>query len=225
VVEGSGEGEVDQDLFVDVDHEGAGVFEAPLDVGDGEGAGGLELVGGCVDLHGDVDLVGGAEEGEEAVDKDVGVAGGVEGAGEVGGGEGDGLEGGGFELVVGHAVVAGGVAALAAEGVDDDGAGGFAGGGVEGDLALLDVEGAVDGVDGVAEGEVDFAVGGVEGEDLLGVEEWGCGYEEEEGVAKEAGYAGSEAVEHGAGLPGDVHGCGCHHSRTLVGDFCWQSEP
>ena len=30
--------------------------------------------------------------------------------------------------------------------------------------ALLDVEGAVDGVEGVDEGEVDFAAGGVEGE-------------------------------------------------------------
>ena len=207
MVEGSGEGEVDQDLFVDVDHEGAGVFEAPLDVGDGKGADGVELVGGDLDLHGDVDLAGGAKEGEEAVDEEVGVAGGVEGSGEAGWGEGDGLEGGGFELVVGHAVVAGGVAALAAEGVDDDGAGGFAGDGVESDLALLEVEGAVDGVDGVAEGEVDFAVGSVEGEGLLGVEGWGCGDEqEEEGVAKEAGGwdTGSEGVEHGAGLSFEV---------------------
>ena len=47
-------------------------------------------------------------------------------------------------------MVAGRVAALAAEGVDDDGARGFAGGGIEGDLSLLDVEGAVDGVEGVA---------------------------------------------------------------------------
>ena len=101
---------------------------------------------------------------KSAVDLEGGVAGGVEGSGDAGGGEGDGFEVGCFELVVGHAAVADGVAALAAEGVDDDGAGGFAGGGIEGDFSLLDVEGAANGVEGVGEGEVDFAAGGVEGE-------------------------------------------------------------
>ena len=79
-----------------MDHEGAGVFESPLDVGDGEGAGGVELVGGDLDFHGDFDLMRCAEEGESSVDLEGGVAGGVEGSGEGGGGEGDGFEGGGF---------------------------------------------------------------------------------------------------------------------------------
>lgn len=170
--QGSHEGEVDLDFFVDLDHEGAGIFEAPLDVGDGKGADGVELVAVDLHLHGHVDFVRGAEKGEGSVDGDGGVAGGVEGSGEAGGGEGDGFEVGRFELVVGHAVVAHGVAALAAEGVDDDGARGFAGGGVEGDVSLLDVEGAVNDVEGVGEGEVDFAAGGVEGEFVLSVE--GC---------------------------------------------------
>ena len=122
------------------------------------------LVAVDLDLHGHVDLMCGADEGEDAVDLEGGVAVGVEGSGEAGGGEGDGFEFGGFEFVIGHAVVADGVAALAAEGVDDDGAGGLAGGGIEGDFSLLDVEGAVDGVEGVVEGEVDFAAVGVEGE-------------------------------------------------------------
>ena len=178
-MEGSGQGEVDLDCFVDFDHEGAWVFEAPLDVGNGEGSGGLELIGGGLDPHGDFDLVRGAEEGEGSVDLEGGVAGGIEGSGEACGGEGDGFVGRGFEFVVGHAVVASRVAALAAQGVDEDGTGGFAGGRVEGDVSLLKVEGAVDGVEGVAEGEVDFAVGGVEGELLLG-EGWGCDGDEEE---------------------------------------------
>ena len=90
----------------------------------------------------------------------------------------------GFEFVFQHAVIADGVAALAAEGVDDDGAGGFAGSEVEGDLSLLDVEGALDGVEAVGEGEVDFAVGGVEGEFLLGLESSGGGGDEKERSAK-----------------------------------------
>jgi len=49
-------------------------------------------------------------------------------------------------------VVAHGVSALAAESVDDDGAGGFAGGGIEGDFSLLDVEGDVDDVERVEGG-------------------------------------------------------------------------
>ena len=128
----------------------------------------MELVAGDLDLHGDVDLMRCAEEGEGSVDLEGGVAGGVEGSGEAGGGEGDGFEG--RRLLARRWSCGGrghGVAALAAEGVDDDGAGGFAGGGIEGDLSLLDVEGAVDGVEGVGEGEVDFAAGGVEGEFVL----------------------------------------------------------
>ena len=34
--EGSADVEVDVDFLVDLDHEGAGIFEAPLDVGHGE---------------------------------------------------------------------------------------------------------------------------------------------------------------------------------------------
>ncbi len=145
------------DFLVDLDHEGAGIFEAPLDVRDGEGADGVDLVSADLDHHGHVDLMRDAEEGEDTVDLKGGVAGGVEGSGEARGGEGDGFEFGRFELFFGHAVVADGVAALAAEGVDEDGAVSVAGGGIEGYLSLLDAEGAADGVEGVVEGEMDFA--------------------------------------------------------------------
>ena len=193
VAEGSAEVEVDVDFLFDVDHEGAGIFEAPLDVGHDEGADGVDLVAADLDLHGDVDLVGGAEQGEEAVDLEGGVASGVEGSGETGWREGDGFEAGGFELVFGHAVVSDGVAALTAEGVDYDDAGGLTGGGIEVDVSLLDVEGSVNGVHGVGEGEVDFAAVGVEGElvlGVLGVEDSGASDEEEEGVAEEVSRGG-----------------------------------
>src|SRR6266550_1203735 len=49
VAQGSAEVEVDVDFFVDVDHEGAGIFEAPLDVGHDKGTDGVDLV--AVDLH------------------------------------------------------------------------------------------------------------------------------------------------------------------------------
>ena len=82
---------------------------------------------------------------------------------------------------MGHAVVADGVAAFAAEGVDEDGAVGFAGGGIEGYVSLLDVEGSVNDVEGVGQGEVNFAASGVEGELVLSLvldivlSEQGCG--------------------------------------------------
>ncbi len=191
MAQGSAEVEVDVDFFVDVDHEGAGIFEAPLDVGHGEGADGMDLVSIDLDLHGDVDLMRRTEEGEEAVDLEGGVARGVEGSGEAGGREGDGFVVGGFELLFGHAVVADGVAAFAAEGVDEDGAVGVAGGGIEGYISLLDVEGSVNDVEGVGEGEMNFAAGGVEGELVLGLllslqdcrED--CGGDQQENVATE----------------------------------------
>ena len=96
VAEGSAEVEVDVDFFVDADHEGAGIFEAPLDVGYDEGADGVDLLAVDLHLHGHVDFVRGADEGEEAVDLEGGVAGGVEGSGEAGGREGDGFVVGGF---------------------------------------------------------------------------------------------------------------------------------
>jgi hypothetical protein len=65
-------------------------------------------------------------------------------------------------------VVAGGVSALPAGGIDDDAAGGFAGGREELDLSVLNGEGSVDDVQDIAEGEVDLALCGVEGNRLLG---------------------------------------------------------
>src|SRR5437868_6460274 len=106
----------------------------------------------------------GADEGEDAVDVNGGVAFWVQGSGEAGGCEGDGFEFGSLEFFFGHAVVAEGVAALAAERVDEDGAVGAAGGGIEGYFSLLNAEGAVDGVESVGEGEMDFAAVRVEGE-------------------------------------------------------------
>jgi hypothetical protein len=86
-------------------------------------------------------------------------------------------------------VVADGVAGFAAEDVDEDGAGGVTGGGIEGDVSLLDVEGAVNDVEGVGEGEVDFAAVGVQGELVLSlvlsVQDCGGGGDQQEGVAKE----------------------------------------
>jgi len=64
-------------------------------------------------------------------------------------------------------VVSDGVAGLAAESVDVDGAVGLAGGGIEGYVSLLDVEGSVNDVEGVGQGEMDFAASGVEGELVL----------------------------------------------------------
>ena len=122
----------------------------------------MNLVAVDLDLHGHVDLMRDADEGEDAVDLESGVAFGVEGSGEAGWGEGYGLEVGCLELVIYHAVVSDGVAALATESVDEDGAVGFAGGGIEDYFSLLDVEGAANGVKGVGEGEVDFAAVGVE---------------------------------------------------------------
>src|ERR1700704_3969278 len=68
VEQGAAEVEFDLDFLVDVDHEGAGIFEAPLYVGHDEGTYGMDLVAADLDLHGDVDLMRRAEEGEEAVD-------------------------------------------------------------------------------------------------------------------------------------------------------------
>jgi hypothetical protein len=213
VAQGAGEVEFDPDFLFDVDHEGAGISEAPLDVGHWEGTDGVDLVAADLHLHGNVDLVRRAEEGEEAVNLEGGVAGGVEGSGEAGWGEGDGFVVGGFELLFGHAVVADGVAAFAAEGVHDDGAVGVAGGGIEGYVSLLDVEGSANGVEGVDQGEMNFAAGGIEGElvlsFVLAVQDCGggSGGDQQEGVAKEVSRRGEagrgvggtmEAVEHGA---------------------------
>lgn len=185
--QGAGEEEVDLDFFIDVEGEVAGIFHSPLDIRDGEGAGGVELVAADLYLHGDVDLVLGAEEGEGAVDFEGRVAGGVEGSGEVCGGKDDGFEVSGFEYFVGHAAVAASVAALAAGGVDDDGAAGGAGGGVEVYVSLLHVKCAVDGVEGGVQGEVDFAAGGVEGELVLRVERCGAsGGDQKKRIAKVA---------------------------------------
>jgi len=194
---GSDEGEVDLDFFVDLDHESAGIFEAPLDVGDGEGSDAVELVALNLDLHGQVDLMRRTDEGEDAVDPKGGVAGWVEGSGDAGGREGDGFEVRRFEFVFQHAVIAHGVAALTAEGIDDYGAGGFAGGEIEGDLSLLDVKGALDDVEAVGEGEVDFAAGGIEGEFLLGLESGGGGGDEKEHDAEKV--ARSNETGRGAG--------------------------
>ena len=148
----------------------------------------MDLFAVDLHLHGHVDLMRRAGEGEEAVDLEGGVAGGVEGSGETGGREGDGFVVGRFEFVVSHAAVADGVAAFAAEGVDEDGAVGFAGGRIEGDVSLLEVEGSVNGVEGVGQGEMNFAAGGVEGELVLSlvlsVQECG-GDDQEEGVAEQ----------------------------------------
>ena len=119
-----------------------------MDVGHGEGTYGVDLVAVDLHLHGDVDFMGRAEEGEDAVDLEGGVAGRIEGSGEAGWCEGDGFVVGRFELVVGHAVVADGVAAFAAEGIDDDGAVGLTVGGIEGYVSLLDLEGSMNGVEG-----------------------------------------------------------------------------
>ena len=122
----------------------------------------MELVAVDLHLHGYVDLVRSAEECEDAVNLESGVASCVEGSGEVGWREGDGFEGGRLEFVIGHTMVAHGTAALATEWVDDDGAGDVAGGGVESYVSLLNVEGAVDDVQCVGESEVNLAAGGVE---------------------------------------------------------------
>jgi hypothetical protein len=203
VAQGAAEVEVDADLLVDVDHEGAGIFEAPLDVGHDEGTDGMDLVAVDLHLHGHVDLTRRAEEGEEAVDLEGGVAGGVEGSGEAGWRKGDGFEVWRFELFVGHAAVANGVAAFAAEGIDEDGAVGLAGGGIEGYVSLLDVEGSVNDVEGVGEGEMNFAASGVEGELVLSLSVQGCrkgsGGDQQDGVAKEVsrrGAAGRTAGGH-----------------------------
>ena len=230
MLQGSHEREVDLDLFVDVEHEGAGIFEAPLDIGDGEGADSVELLAVDLELHRDVDLVRSTEECEDAVNLESGVAGCVEGSGEAGWRKGDGFEGGRLEFVVGHAMVARGASALAAECVDDDGAGGFSGGGVERDISLLNVEGAVDDVQGIAESEVDLAAGGVERELVLGVE--GCGCKGDQERALKAGKAG--AMEHvrmkllgdrildteGALNELDLGTLAC---KTPERGFCWQA--
>jgi hypothetical protein len=192
VLQGSHEREVDLDLFVDVKHEGAGIFEAPLDIGDRERADGMELLAVDLHLHGYIDFVRSAEQCEDAVDLESGVASCVEGSGEVGWCKGDGFEGGRLEFVVGHAMVAHGAAALAAQCVDDDGAAGLAGGGVEGYVSLLKVEGAVDDVKCVAESEVDLAAGGIDRELVLGVESCGCEGDQE--YASKVGEA--RAIEH-----------------------------
>ncbi len=188
-MEGPGKGEIDLDLLVDAEYEGAGIFEAPLDVGYGEGTSGMELAAADLHFHGHIDLVRRTEESEEAIDDEGGVAGRIEGSCEMAGGEGNGLESRGLELVVGHAVVAGRVAALAAEGVDDDGAGGLAGGGIEVDISLLDIEGAVHNVEDVTQGKVHFAVGGVERELFLCMESRSRGgSDEQECIPKEIAY-------------------------------------
>jgi len=207
-VQGSAEVEVDVDLFFDLDHEGAGIFETPLDVGNDEGAYSVDLQAVDLEEHGHVDLVRGADEREDAVNLEGGVAVGVEGSGEAGGGEGDGLEFGGSELVIEHAAVAERVAAFSAEGVDEDGAVGLAGGGIEGYFSLLDAEGSVDGVEFVVEGEVDFAAVDVEGElcwrFVLRVQECG-GSEEEEGIANEALKVGESGRWGGETKAANVH--------------------
>jgi hypothetical protein len=207
-VQGSAEVEVDVDLLVDLDHEGAGIFETPLDVGDDEGAYRVDLLAVDLHLHGHVDLVGGADEGEDTVNLEGGVAVGVEGSSEAGGGEGDGLEFGGFELVIDHAAVAVGVAAFSAEGVDEDGAVGLAGGGIEGYFSLLDAKSSADGVEFVVEGEVDFAAVGVEGElcwrFVLRVQEHGGG-DEEENVANLASMGGESGRRGGETKAANVH--------------------
>jgi hypothetical protein len=81
---------------------------------------------------------------------------------------------------------------LAAECVDDDGSGSLAGGGVEGYVSLLKVEGAVDDVKRVAESEMDLAAGGIDREFVLGVE--GGGGKDDQEYASKAGKA--RAIEH-----------------------------
>ena len=134
----------------------------------------MELLAIDLHLHGYVDLMRRPEEGEDAMDLKGGVAGCVEGSSEAGWCKGDGFEGGRYEFVVGHAMVAHGVSALAAESVDDDGAGSLAGGRVEDHVSLLHVEGAVDNVKGIAECEVDLAASGVKRELVLGMKSCGC---------------------------------------------------
>ena len=84
---------------------------------------------------------------------------------------------------------------MAAESVDDDGAGGFAGGGIEGDFSLLDVEGAVDDVESVGQGEADFAAGSVDGKLILGVEGCRGGGQEECGSQEFARGGGAGRVQ------------------------------
>jgi hypothetical protein len=71
-------------------------------------------------------------------------------------------------------MVAHGISALAAESVDDDGAGSLACGRVKGHVSLLNVEGAADDVKGIAESEVDLAASGIKRELVLGMKSCGC---------------------------------------------------
>ena len=87
--------------------------------------------------------------------------------GKARGREGDILVALRFEFFIRHTSVAGGIAALAAERVDNDAPAGLTGSTIEGDLALLNVKCSMDSMQNVAQSKVDVASGGVNQEVLL----------------------------------------------------------
>ncbi len=164
VSDGAGEVEVDVDFFLGFEDEEAWVFEAPLDVGDGEACFGGGVVGVDVDLHGDGDVVWVAEEGDDASDLNGGVAGGGDVSCVAPGGEGDGGVFLGFEDVFVHLFIAALVAGVATACGDDDGACHGVSAVVVLDRAGLDVEAAENVVVVGFEGHVNFASAGIDGE-------------------------------------------------------------
>ena len=130
----------DLHFVADAEHQGAGVFHAPLHVGHFEGGGDVVLAVGGVYRGGHEDFVLHAMNREDSVHLHLRLAFGRDLAIHAIGTEGDFGVFGALQNAGVHALIAGRAAALAAGGVDHEFAGGLAGLRVEAQRAALQVE-------------------------------------------------------------------------------------
>ena len=154
------------------EEEIAGVFDAPTHVRNFEFRGSLPVVAGKFGVDQRGESVIGAMQVQGAVEFDVADAGRRNLAFNLCGMKNGVGKFGGFENFPVHASVAAVAAAFAAGGEDDDFAGGFAGFGIKVNVAGLEVECSVHGVQGGVDRKMDFGLSGVEGQNCFGA---GCG--------------------------------------------------
>src|ERR1017187_8687428 len=142
-------------MLVGAEDKGARIFEAPGDKWDREVGRKCDAVALGVQVDSNLHGVVLAMEVEDAIDDDRACSGKVDLAIDVSGAESDGRILRAFEDGALHALVAHGVAALTAASVDDDLSVDTAGGRIDLECAVLELEGAVDRVQGSVQGPAD----------------------------------------------------------------------
>src|SRR5215472_6791129 len=146
--------EVDGNGVADAQQQDTGVFHPPAGIGNVEISGELPGAAGESDVGGGGKLVLAPVNAEHAVDLDMGGLSERDGSLDAVGDKGNLRIFLALEDIIVHFVVAAGVAAVAAGGIDDKFAGDLPGGRIEVDLTARRGELAVNGMQGIGQGEL-----------------------------------------------------------------------